>query len=98
LLAQGLARELQQRLPVDVQLNRHQAQELPLDTRAAITTQHQASLFISIHLNSSVGSSAHGAETYFLSLDASDRKAAAVAAAENQAPAPPGGPAPPSCG
>jgi len=92
LLAQSLARELQKRLPVNVELTRDQDAEVPLDNRAALANQHQAALFISIHLNSSVGASAHGAETYFLSLDASDRKAAAVAAAENE----PKGPAQPS--
>ncbi|HEV8239088.1 MAG TPA: N-acetylmuramoyl-L-alanine amidase [Thermoanaerobaculia bacterium] len=98
LLAQGLARELQQRLPVDVELTRDEDAELPLDTRAAIANQHRAKLFISIHLNSSVGTGATGAETYFLSLEASDARAAAAARAENVMPpaapgaATPGGP------
>jgi N-acetylmuramoyl-L-alanine amidase len=86
LLAQGLARELAQRLPVDVELTRDEDAELPLDTRAAIANQHRARLFISIHLNSSVGAGATGAETYFLSLEASDARAAAAARAENAMP------------
>jgi len=86
LLAQGLARELAQRLPVDVELTRDEDAELPLDTRAAIANQHRAKLFISIHLNSSVGTGATGAETYFLSLEASDARAAAAARAENAMP------------
>jgi N-acetylmuramoyl-L-alanine amidase len=93
LLAQALGRELQQKLPVNVELTRDEDAELPLDTRAAIANQHQAALFISIHLNSSVGTAAHGAETYFLSLEASDRKAAAVAATENSTPQPTPSPA-----
>ncbi len=90
LLAQSLARELRRRLPVDVELTRDEDAELPLDTRAAIANQHRAELFISIHLNSAVGSGAHGAETYFLSLEASDARAAAAARAENLLPAAPG--------
>ena len=93
LLAQGLARELAKRLPVDVELTRDEDAELPLDTRAAIANQHQAKLFISIHLNSSVGAGANGAETYFLSLEASDARAAAAARAENERGAPPPSPA-----
>jgi N-acetylmuramoyl-L-alanine amidase len=86
LLAQGLARELQRRLPVRVELTRDEDADLPLDTRAAIANQHRAALFISIHLNSSLGVGAHGAETYFLSLDATDARAAASARAENRPP------------
>jgi N-acetylmuramoyl-L-alanine amidase len=89
LLAQGLARALSARLPVRVELTRDEDAELPLDTRAAIANQHRAALFISIHLNSSLGAGAHGAETYFLSLDASDARAAAAARTENRPPAPP---------
>lgn len=89
-----LARDLETRLSrlgVRVVLTRSEDASLPLDTRAAIANQNKADLFISIHLNSSLGSGAHGAETYFLSAEASDARAAKAAAAEN-APAavPPG--------
>jgi N-acetylmuramoyl-L-alanine amidase len=83
LLAQSLARSLQARLPVRVELTRDEDALIELDTRPAIANQHRAALFISIHLNSSLGAGAHGAETYFLSLDASDARAAAAARAEN---------------
>lgn len=92
LLAQSLARALQARLPVRVELTRDEDADLPLDTRAAIANQHRAALFISVHLNSSLGAGAHGAETYFLSLDASDARAAAAARTENRAPAAPAAP------
>jgi N-acetylmuramoyl-L-alanine amidase len=82
-----LKRRLEARLPVRVVLTRDEDADLPLDTRAAIANQHQADLFISVHLNSSVGPTAHGAETYFLSLEASDARAAAAARAENRSPA-----------
>jgi N-acetylmuramoyl-L-alanine amidase len=83
LLAQALAGRLQQKLPVRVVLTRSEDATLPLDTRAAIANQNKADLFISIHLNSSLGAGAHGAETYFLSAQATDIRAASSATAEN---------------
>jgi N-acetylmuramoyl-L-alanine amidase len=82
-LARDLTARLEQRLPVRVVLTRSDDSTLPLDTRTAIANQNKADLFISIHLNSSLGSGAHGAETYFLSSQASDTRAASAAAAEN---------------
>jgi N-acetylmuramoyl-L-alanine amidase len=81
-----LARDLEARLSrlgVRVVLTRGEDVTVPHDTRAAIANQNKADLFISIHLNSSLGSGAHGAETYFLSTEASDARAARAAAAEN---------------
>jgi N-acetylmuramoyl-L-alanine amidase len=93
LLARELETRLASRLGVRVVLTRGEDATLPLDTRAAIANQNKADLFISIHLNSSLGSGARGAETYFLSTEASDAKAAKAAAAENApaAVAPPPG-------
>ena len=86
LLARDLEARLTARLGVRVVLTRSEDANLPLDTRAAIANQNKADLFISIHLNSSLGSGARGAETYFLSAEASDARAAKAAAAENNAP------------
>ncbi|HVR97121.1 MAG TPA: N-acetylmuramoyl-L-alanine amidase [Thermoanaerobaculia bacterium] len=86
-LARELASRLQQRLPVRAILTRNDDSTLPLDTRPAVANQNKADLFISVHLNSSLGSGAHGAETYFLSPQASDERAASSAEAENR-PAP----------
>ena len=91
-----LARDLEAhlaRLGVRVVLTRGEDATLPLDTRPAIANQNKADLFISIHLNSSLGSGARGAETYFLSTEASDARAAKAAATENApgAAVPPGG-------
>jgi N-acetylmuramoyl-L-alanine amidase len=83
LLARELESHLAQRLPVRVVLTRSEDSTLPLDTRAAIANQNKADLFISIHLNSSLGAGARGAETYFLSSQATDPRAASSAAAEN---------------
>jgi N-acetylmuramoyl-L-alanine amidase len=83
-----LARELAARvgrLGVQTLLTRNEDASLPLDTRAAIANQNRADLFVSIHLNSSLGANAHGTETYFLSPQATDSRAARSAAAENTA-------------
>ena len=88
-LARALAGRLG-RLGVQTVLTRSEDATLPLDTRAAIANQNKADLFISIHLNSSLGANAYGTETYFLSPRATDPRAARSAATENAPPA--GGP------
>lgn len=88
-LTLALARELEDRLErqgIRVVLTRNEDSTLSLDSRTAIANQNKADLFISIHLNSSLGTGAHGTETYFLSTEASDARAARAAAAENAAP------------
>lgn len=86
-LTLALARDLEARLEgslgVGVVLTRNDDSSLPLETRTAIANQNRADLFISLHLNSSLGSGAHGAETYFLSTQPSDLRAARAAEAEN---------------
>ena len=95
-----LARDLEARLEqagIRVILTRNEDANVPHDNRTAIANQNKADLFISIHLNSSLGSGAYGAETYFLSAEATDATAALAAAAENTEtePAPDGTPADP---
>lgn len=82
-IARTLRDRLRQRLPVKVVLTRDDDSHLPLDTRSAIANQNKADLFISIHLNSYLGAEARGAETYFLSMEASDSRAAQTAELEN---------------
>jgi len=82
-LARDLEARLTQRLQVRVVLTRNDDSKLPLDSRTAVANQNKADLFVSLHLNSSLGSGAHGAETYFLSSQATDTRAASAAAAEN---------------
>ena len=53
--------------------------------RTAIANAAKADVFVSLHMNASRAASAHGTEVYYLSLDASDRAAAALADSENQA-------------
>jgi N-acetylmuramoyl-L-alanine amidase len=60
---------------------------VPLANRAAIANAMRADLFVSVHLNSMPTAEARrssaGVETYFLSADATDASATAVAAREN---------------
>ncbi len=88
-LARDLEARLTQRLPVRVVLTRTDDSKLPLDSRTAIANQNKADLFVSLHLNSSLGAGAHGAETYFLSSQATDTRAASAADTENQGGAAP---------
>lgn len=92
-LARELAGKLG-RLGVQVVMTRSEDATLGLDTRTAIANQNKADLFVSIHLNSSLGSGAHGTETYFLSPQATDSRAARAAADENGGPADSGAAAP----
>jgi N-acetylmuramoyl-L-alanine amidase len=55
-----------------------------LDDRAATANSSHADVFLSVHCNASRTPSAHGTEVYYLSLDASDRSAAALAENENR--------------
>ena len=84
-LARELEARLESQLGVRVVLTRNEDANLPHDARTAIANQNKADLFISIHLNSSLGAGAHGAETYFLSAEASDAAAERMAEAENAA-------------
>jgi N-acetylmuramoyl-L-alanine amidase len=54
-----------------------------LDQRTAFANHYKADLFLSVHLNASRAATARGAETYFLSLEASDELARATADREN---------------
>ncbi len=55
-----------------------------LSGRTAIANRARGELFLSIHANSALSPSAAGAETYFLSVEASDAEAMDVAMTENQ--------------
>lgn len=83
LLARALAGQLAERLGVRTELTRTADTVVSFDARTALANQNKADLFISIHLNSSLGTGAHGAETYFLSNRATDPRAASSASVEN---------------
>jgi N-acetylmuramoyl-L-alanine amidase len=93
LLARALAERLRQELGLRVSLTRTDDVDLGLDDRPAFANQNRADLFLSLHLNSSARGEAKGAETFFLSLQASDERAADAAQLENvvgESPAEPG--------
>lgn len=88
-LALALARRLKTALEQDpgvaVVLTRDEDRLVPLDERTAIANNNRADLLVSIHLNSFKRRKPVGAETYFLSPDATDDEARTVAALENRA-------------
>ncbi len=93
-IAKKLAATLPQVLSCRTVLTRDSDVLIPLDDRASIANHEKADLFLSVHANSSRAASAKGSETYYLSLEASDKIAQEVAKEENQAGAAPGtGPA-----
>jgi N-acetylmuramoyl-L-alanine amidase len=83
-LATRLRQLLQQERSINVVLTRDEDRQLGLDERTAIANHNQADLFLSIHLNASRRSGARGAETYYLSTDATDDEARTLAALENR--------------
>lgn len=82
-LCRKLADSLQSKLKTRVILTRTDDNVVPLDQRTAIANQYKADLFLSVHMNAAPVKGAHGAETYFLSLEASDELAKKAAETEN---------------
>jgi len=82
-IAREIAERLRATLGLQVVLTRDEDVAVGLDERSALANQNKADLFVSVHLNATVSGRARGAETYFLSLQASDERAAGLAAAEN---------------
>jgi N-acetylmuramoyl-L-alanine amidase len=82
-LCRRLATALEAKLKTRVVLTRNDDTVVPLDQRTAIANQYHADLFLSVHMNAAIVKGAHGAETYFLSLDASDKLAEKAAEVEN---------------
>lgn len=66
-------------------LTRDSDKVVALDDRTALANNNKADLFVSIHCNSTVHGLAKGAETYFLSMKATDNEARNAAAVENNA-------------
>ena len=89
-ISRELANRLAQRLGVRTVLTRSDDVVVQHDMRTSLANQNKADLFISVHLNSSLGSGAYGTETYFLSPQATDSRAARAAQTENRDAAPAG--------
>jgi N-acetylmuramoyl-L-alanine amidase len=90
-IARRLAATLPRVLSCRVVLTRDSDTAIPLDDRTAVANHEKADLFLSVHANSSRAPGARGSESYYLSLEASDKLSQEVASQENQ-PALSGGP------
>ncbi|HYB54140.1 MAG TPA: N-acetylmuramoyl-L-alanine amidase, partial [Thermoanaerobaculia bacterium] len=84
-IARRLQAALTRAMTCRVVLTRDSDEAISLDDRTSIANHEKADLFLSIHANSSRLPGAHGSETYYLSLQASDKLAQEVASQENQA-------------
>jgi N-acetylmuramoyl-L-alanine amidase len=73
---------------VTARLTREGDEAVSLTDRTALANRLQASVFLSIHVNASPARGAHGAETYYMNVDASDPQAAQAAARENASATP----------
>jgi len=78
-----LAEIVRQRRACNIVLTRDSDVDISLEDRAAVANNNKATLFISIHVNSSYRIGAAGPETFFLSKDASDEEARRLAFLEN---------------
>ena len=81
-LALRVARQLSQRLDVDVELTRDSNRTVSLQERASFANARDADLFVSIHANASPFARVSGIETYHLDA-ARDASAKRLAAREN---------------
>ena len=90
-IARRLAAALPRLFPCRVVLTRDSDAAISLDDRTAVANHEKADLFLSIHANSSRAAGARGSESYYLSLEASDKLSQEIASRENQ-PALSGGP------
>jgi N-acetylmuramoyl-L-alanine amidase len=73
---------------VTARLTREGDEAVALTDRTAQANRLQAAVFVSIHANASPAKGARGAETYFMSADASDAQAQQAAARENASASP----------
>jgi N-acetylmuramoyl-L-alanine amidase len=74
---------IERNLAYRVVMTRENDQDVSLDKRASIANNNQAYVFISIHANGFPRRSAHGSESYFLSLNATDEESRRIAYLEN---------------
>lgn len=74
---------IEQTMSYRVILTREKDIDASLENRAAVANNNNALLFISIHVNGSVRNKAHGAETFFMNVHASDEETRKLAYLEN---------------
>jgi N-acetylmuramoyl-L-alanine amidase len=78
-----LAEIIKQRRASNIVLTRDRDVDVTLEDRAAIANNNKATIFLSVHVNSSYRKGAAGPETFFLSKDATDEEARRLAFMEN---------------
>jgi N-acetylmuramoyl-L-alanine amidase len=83
-VSRRLKAALEARLGVRVVLTRDADETVGLDERAAVANNNKADIFISLHANASVRSSASGAEVFYLSLAEYGDEALRVARGESE--------------
>ena len=83
-IARRLAAAIPKVISSRVVLTRDSDSAISLDDRTSLANHEKANLFLSLHANSSRAAGAHGSETYYLSLDSTDRLSEEVARRENQ--------------
>ncbi|HLN81459.1 MAG TPA: N-acetylmuramoyl-L-alanine amidase [Thermoanaerobaculia bacterium] len=83
-IARRLAAAIPKVLSSRVVLTRDSDSAISLDDRTSVANHEKANLFLSLHANSSRATGAHGSETYYLSLESSDRISQEVARRENE--------------
>ncbi|HSD72481.1 MAG TPA: N-acetylmuramoyl-L-alanine amidase [Thermoanaerobaculia bacterium] len=88
-IARRLAAAIPKVVSSRVVLTRDSDSAISLDDRTSLANHERANLFLSLHANSSRATGAHGSETYYLSLESSDRLAQEVARRENEVSAAP---------
>ena len=84
-ISQRLGQLLEEQLGLEVYLTRDQDIYKEKEDRTALANNVKANVFLSIHANSYRGRGVHGAETFFLSDQATDDDARRLAAIENNA-------------
>ena len=82
-VAKRLKARILSEMDAEVILTRDTDRTMTLDDRTAIANHNRADLFVSIHANASRRGNARGAETYFLSYQATDDESRGIAAIEN---------------
>ncbi len=82
-IARRIAAALPKLCSCRILMTRDSDSVISLDDRASVANHEKADLFLSVHANSSRAAGAHGSETYYLSLEASDKLAQDVASREN---------------
>ncbi len=84
-IARKLKSLLESNSELRVILTRDGDQQVTLDDRTALANNNKADLFVSIHANATLRGIGKGAETYFLSAQATDDDSRNIAAVENNA-------------